>query len=646
MGYTANSTSSPTISNNTIGGNYASGWYGGGIWWDGYSSPTITGNLLVANYDNNGVENVYSGGMYAVITSPITTNPARFPTANPTYFVSSPTVALSGTAGDAFGPITSVTWSNSRGGSGICTGTTSWSASLQLQTGSNAITVTATDSAGNYTYVSLPVQCDDAPPSVIYVNCQSASDGPGNDWDHAFQTVTEGLANAVSGGEVWVAEGTYAESIILPSGVGVYGGFAGTETARSQRDWNANTTVLDGNQAGTVVTAPSGATQATCIDGFTIRNGSGTYSSAYGYMGGGIECLSSSPTISNNTITGNNNGGGVYCFWSSSPAITNNTITGNSATCYGTGGGGIGCYNSSSPTISNNVIRGNNAGDGGGICCYVYSSPTITNNTITGNSASVCGTGEDGGGIYCNDYSSPTITHNTLMGNSGEDGGGICCYVYSSPAISNNTITGNSATDWGGGMYCYLHSSPTITNNSIMGNSAESGGGVCCVMASSAISNNTITGNSAESGGGIYCQGSAPAVSNDIVASNSSGIYADSSGKPTLGNNDVYANTAYNYSGLSAGTGDISTDPMFLAPWVGDYHLLPGSPCINVGNNSVVKAPPFLVNSSGVIIDLDGNPRIIGGTVDMGCYEWQGTPYWIRTMRPGAGGTAGLSYRA
>jgi hypothetical protein len=46
---------------------------------------------------------------------------------------------------------------------------------------------------------------------------------------------------------------------------------------------------------------------------------------------------------------------------------------------------------------------------------------------------------------------------------------------------------------------------------------------------------------------------------------------------------------------------------------IGNYHLLPGSPCINTGDNSAV--PP------SVVTDLDGNPRIIDGTVDMGAYE-------------------------
>ncbi|MBW8039347.1 MAG: hypothetical protein FVQ85_05055 [Planctomycetes bacterium] len=52
-------------------------------------------------------------------------------------------------------------------------------------------------------------------------------------------------------------------------------------------------------------------------------------------------------------------------------------------------------------------------------------------------------------------------------------------------------------------------------------------------------------------------------------------------------------------------------------PPVRDYHLLPGSPCINAGDPNYVPEP----NET----DLDGNPRVIGGRIDMGAYELQNT---------------------
>jgi cyclophilin family peptidyl-prolyl cis-trans isomerase len=71
------------------------------------------------------------------------------PTSESTYTTQSETITIGGTASDNLG-VTEVRWSNDRGGSGTCTGTTSWSqADIALESGENVITVTAVDAAGN-----------------------------------------------------------------------------------------------------------------------------------------------------------------------------------------------------------------------------------------------------------------------------------------------------------------------------------------------------------------------------------------------------------------------------------------------------------------------------------------------------------------
>ncbi len=79
-------------------------------------------------------------------TAPVVT--ITSPSSAPSYTATSATIAIGGSASDAVG-VASVAWSCDRGGSGAASGTTSWSASVALQSGANVITVTARDAANN-----------------------------------------------------------------------------------------------------------------------------------------------------------------------------------------------------------------------------------------------------------------------------------------------------------------------------------------------------------------------------------------------------------------------------------------------------------------------------------------------------------------
>ena len=261
--------------------------------------------------------------------------------------------------------------------------------------------------------------------ATIYVTTTGDNTNDGKSWATAKKTVTAGLTAAASGDQVWVAAGTYLERITLKNGVALYGGFAGHETDLAQRNWVAHVSSLSGDTSGPVVTASSGATADTRIDGFTILNGGAM-------SGGGVYCSSSSPTIVNNKITANGggSGGGIYCY-SSSPIISNNIITAN----YAESGGGIFC-SSSSPTISNNIVSGNGATSGGGIY-YSGSSPMISNNTIVANNAGY------GGGIYGTSGTSPIISNNIVAFNTSgirRSGGAL--------TLLNNCVFNPEGTDY------------------------------------------------------------------------------------------------------------------------------------------------------------------------------------------------------
>ena len=287
-------------------------------------------------------------------------------------------------------------------------------------------------------------------------------------------------------------------------------------------------------------------------------------------------------------------------------------------------GGGIFCENSS-PMITNCIITDN---IGSGIYCTYHSSPTITNCTITGNMG---GRPPGGGGIYCYG-SSPTITNCTISGNISE---GISCEYFSSPTITNCSITGNTTIGSGGGVFCWYNSSPTITNCTISGNSAGyNGGGIYSRDSSPTITNCTISGNSALNGNALACDSYQHKHPSNLQLTNC--ILWD--GGNEIWNNDG-STISINYSDVQGGytgEGNIDADPCFVesgywadandpniivepndpnAIWVdGDYYLLPDSLCIDAGDPNYIPEPDET--------DIDGNPRVINGRIDMGAYEF------------------------
>ena len=139
------------------------------------SSPDADGNGVFAYGTANSFPDQSWGGsnywvdvIFETTSASDTAAPAvaiAAPTSAATYAASSSTMSLSGTASDNVG-VTQVAWTNDRGGSGVASGTGSWSVgTVGLQTGSNVLTVTARDAAGNVSSKSLTVSYAAAPPA-------------------------------------------------------------------------------------------------------------------------------------------------------------------------------------------------------------------------------------------------------------------------------------------------------------------------------------------------------------------------------------------------------------------------------------------------------------------------------------------------
>jgi trimeric autotransporter adhesin len=182
--------------------------------------------------------------------------------------------------------------------------------------------------------------------------------------------------------------------------------------------------------------------------------------------------------------------------------------------------------------------------------------------------------------------------------------------------------------------------SPVITGCVFRGNTRNYGSGITNQTASPEISNCLFIENVTTSSCGVLYNysSSAPVVTNCTFANNTvlpDGVIVNNEGSMTMTNSIVWGNnyntitnmnggyavvTYTDIQGGYAGTGNININPMFTNTAVDDYHLQPGSQCIDVGNDSAVP--------ESVIGDMDGTTRIIDGNcdaaarVDMGCYEF------------------------
>jgi hypothetical protein len=247
---------------------------------------------------------------------------------------------------------------------------------------------------------------------------------------------------------------------------------------------------------------------------------------------------------------------------------------------------------------------------------YLAGGATLSGFTVTGGGASGYA-----GGIYC-DSTSEMITNCVVTGNiSGSSAGG----VYHGK-LYNCVVSQNAATSEGGGSYhSLLYNCLVMTNSAnygggagfgflnncvLVGNSARTSGGGTYIASS--LKNCTIIGNSAKfQGGGAY--GSSAIYQSCIIYFNN----LASTGSPFTnvydGNPDIH--NCCLTPRLVGGNGNITNPPAFVDQAGGNYRLQIGSPCINAGTNINVYWST----------DMDGNPRIVGGTVDIGAYENQYT---------------------
>ncbi|MBB3842243.1 hypothetical protein FHS57_006274 [Runella defluvii] len=322
---------------------------------------------------------------------------------------------------------------------------------------------------------------------------------------------------------------------------------------------------------------------ANCVEQVWVAAGTykpGTSRSESFVMKAGVKIYGGFPAIGTPTFADRN--------WKTNVTVLSGDLNGDDVI---TGSG-------SSLNISNTaensfyVVKNDNNG--------LTSTAVLDGFTITGGNANASST-DAGGGLFIG-LSSPTLENLLITANSASNGAGAFI-ANSSSSLTNVSFVKNKAELDGGGVYL-LGATPTFINALFWGNSAVQGGGGLVRFSNANFNHVTMAGNATTDGGGeMMTISSAPTIKNSIIWGQNTGI-SIGSGLPVV--------TYSIIKGGFSGTGNKGADPLFVNVPNGDLGLQACSPAINAGDNA-----------GAAVTDMAGNPRIVGGKVDMGAYEYQ-----------------------
>lgn len=392
--------------------------------------------------------------------------------------------------------------------------------------------------------------------SQVFVDLNATGNNDGSTWEHAFTDLNLAISSA-NASEIWIAQGVYKPPLQdsthyyhIQTGHKIYGGFAGTETALSERDVAINKTILSGDINDDDI--PSSIftnrmdnayhllyidenEQAVEIDGLYFLNGSTeinpNVSTDFNARGAGI--LSLSKVHINNCVFENNLANGGACIFItglqtagstiSSCSFSNNHSNNQSA--------GIlinqteGCiishcsfsnnmtnrgvlYSLDSPsTIIKNCDFDANSAIVDAWCAGIYNSGSI-NNIIDSCTFSNL-TADNAPAIYLDSrdfdpqiYQTASITNCSFSKlNSIDFGGGLRTYK-ANYTMDHCTFSECTAAGTGGGLY---HSNTffEVSNTSFSNGEAIYGAGSASYYSSVGVFNNCqFTNNTSDIGGG------------------------------------------------------------------------------------------------------------------------------------------------
>ncbi|MHC4112359.1 MAG: S8 family serine peptidase, partial [Planctomycetota bacterium] len=351
------------------------------------------------------------------------------------------------------------------------------------------------------------------------------------------------------------------------------------------------------------------------VSGFTITGGHAEY---IGYIGGGIVCYESNPTIEN-CILANNVGvyGGGIADTNSSPTVTNCQFIGNVAHLMG---GGMDNYNDSHPIVTdctfiNNITDSTYSDEfgGGAVGNSVSSYPLFSGCRFENNF-----TYGIGAGIYNEHDADSIVADCDFVDNEGLWGGGAIGDDYGEcDSYVVNSRFYNNRGDLGGAMFIGPNGSLTVANCLFSRNQAESiGGGIWLRGSSLQVANSTFYHNEALSwGGGMRVSEATGDVSNSIFWENQdldgAGLDAQIYEWMSLG---LHYNCIQGWVdiGQSDKDGNIDANPLFLdadgpdaVAGTEDDNLRPGpgSPCVDAGDNNQIPEDRADLDDNGDLLE-------------------------------------------
>ena len=477
-------------------------------------------------------------------------------------------------------------------------------------------------------FLSLSSALGQSTPRTRYVKPTATGTMDGTSWANAM-TLQAALDGHMSGDLLYLMKGSYTPTAkkvdgmavamgqerdatyILPSGVTLYGGFAGTETSHTARTMDEihddNATIIEGD-IGTMRTETQ-ANNTDNIQRLFILASDGTAT---------LDGL----TVARARLDGVASGAGIAGGTGTNITLRLCRFIGNAART----GGAVFVSTGSTVTVTNSTFEGNSARNGGG-AIFVWEGVTLmaTGSTFRENTT---GNAQNGSAIYLNSStatpSTGTISRCSFFGNSatGASFGAVYVFTGSTLHVSNSIFAGNSM---GSGAAVSSSGNGTFINNTVYGNTNRPSNSAAVSFSISAstwvFANNIIYGNT---GSHQLNFGSAAnkTMAHNLIEGNSINNSPNRTGALTAPATaaEVFASTT-------------ATEATYL-------RLISTSVGVDAGNNDYIDGDGSSTYTAGqgvAIKDRTGENRVRDTRVDVGAYE--SPVFRVRYVKPTATGT-------